>query len=167
MGRKSRLKTVHRAQTQAFMRRLTEPTLKTYVAGGLFFGAAVSALALVRMLFVIGRPGAPGEHEMKVVLSLAIASYFVAGPAAGVGLWYLRGLRQTAGGWAIRGMLVAFCAYGAAAIALAVAYVRFGVNLLDVESPAEAWRAAATMTAGATVVGGIPGGLFYRWRRVS
>jgi hypothetical protein len=151
MGRKSREKQQHRAKRVGKARRDAEPTLGRYVGGAMFFAIAFSLVAVLRVTL-----GGGGWRSDGGLLPLVIGGYFAAALCAALVLWTMRRVAWTARGWAMRGMVVAFFAYGAAIVAITIAEHR-GAHVLPEGGPWWLWL--VDVVAASPI--GIPAGILY------
>jgi hypothetical protein len=133
------------------------------IRGGWYYAAAFSVIALVIIGFAAaGKAGGAEVRDLDQVplgLPLVIGGYFLGGTLGGAAFWLLRPLRNGALGWMLTGAVIAPLAYGAIGVT-GIVGLKFGVNLLDLESAQEGWRFLPWIA----VLTAIPGslvGLFY------
>jgi hypothetical protein len=147
-------------------------SLRTHLLWGLYLAAGFSVLALIIVslaaiqALVRHQPLPPGgSGEIVAGIGTVILAYFVGGIGGATVVWALRPLRRWVLGWILTGILVATVAYGSVGLLGTLLYVNAGINIFDFDSPAQAWTALPAVTIAIGLLAGIPGGLFFWWKR--
>ena len=95
---------------------------------------------------------------------VVLGGYALAVVVLAVGLFLLRPLRPWFVGWVVSGYLISALVYGAIAIAGAVGFQYFGINLLDVESTREAWDLVRPVGLLGGIVGAVASAIWWLQR---
>jgi hypothetical protein len=138
-------------------------TTPQWIALGLMLGLGVYLVVVVQTVFLLtlGRPVQPGPPVSAANVFLALGAllpvYAIAGTIAGLGLAILKAARRTVLGWMLSASCLGFMLGITSAVAGRVSMAVAGINLVDSDSPVDAWpfgqRDLVVIVVGGAVIG--------------
>jgi len=137
-----------------------------YATGFTVLAAIGAAIGGASMLVARGPAAVRVEPTQAMVAVIAIVgSYYVAGLLGGAAHYFMQELADQYLGQVVLSFVLGGIAYGTIALSATVAYVRFGLNMFDFRSPAQAWHVLPSIVLVAAVLTAILGPLVWRARR--
>ncbi len=101
-------------------------------------------------------------HLIPVAVVAIVGSYYVAGVLGGIAYFFLQSLTGSYPGQVLLAFVLGGIGYGAIGLTGTLAYVYFGLNMFDFDSPAEAWHLLPFLTLGLAVGTAVLGPLVWR-----
>ena len=108
-----------------------------------------------------GWAGAPPWRDVWALPLIVLAGYALGALGVGFTLFAFRPLRPYFLGWVVTGYVAGALVYGAVGVTGVLGYQWLGVNLFDLQSPAEGWHDIPWMAGVLGVVGAVVAGVWW------
>ena len=138
------------------------------MATGFTVIAAGIALIFAIVALVSGQGLSAGASWLSLIGAAAtvVGGYYLGGLVGGAAYYPLQWIQSRLVGQIVLAFVFGFVGYGAIGLTAAIAFSCCGVNVIDYESPAEAWRQLPSSTLALAALSAILGPIVWRIQRL-